>query len=44
MSRAGEKPGKGRYTCVICGHVVFLKRESDALGICPHCGSGRYAP
>ena len=44
MSKAGEQPGKGRYTCVTCGHVVFLKKDSDALGVCPHCDSKRYAP
>ncbi len=44
MSRVGEQPGKGRYTCVICGHVVFLKSDGEALKACPHCDSKRYAP
>ena len=44
MSGAGEQPGKGRYTCVTCGHVVFLRKDGDALKVCPHCDSRHYAP
>lgn len=44
MSNAGDRPGKGRYTCVMCGHVALLDSDREALPKCPHCGAERYAP
>ena len=44
MSKAGDRPGAGRYTCVSCGQVVFVESDGDSLGPCPHCGGTHYAP
>ncbi|MBS3774422.1 MAG: hypothetical protein KGY70_04500 [Bacteroidales bacterium] len=37
MYRTGEKPGKGRYQCTKCGHIIRLDDDSDTLPPCPVC-------
>ena len=37
MYTTGEKPGKGRYRCTECGHIIHLDDDSDALPPCPVC-------
>ncbi len=44
MSKAGEKPGKGTYTCVVCGWETTLEDENAVLPVCPVCGAEDYTP
>jgi len=44
MSQAGEAPGRGIYTCPICGEQVVLEDEDARLPQCPNCGGTEYVP
>ncbi|MDA3884983.1 MAG: hypothetical protein PF638_05250 [Candidatus Delongbacteria bacterium] len=44
MSKTGEKPGKGTYTCTKCGQKVTLDDNSDKLPPCPSCHGTNYRP
>ncbi len=44
VSRTGEKPGKGTYTCKKCGQTVVLDDDSDTLPPCPKCGGSEFRP
>lgn len=44
MSTAGEKPGKGTYTCTNCGTTVTLDQSADTLPPCPKCQKANYTP
>ena len=44
MSTTGEKPGKGRYTCINCGQVVVLDDNTDTMPHCPNCSETEYTP
>ncbi len=44
MSKTGEKPGKGIYTCTNCGSAVRLDDSSDTLPPCPKCSKTDYRP
>lgn len=39
MPKAGEKPGKGEYECLVCGFVENLTTDDEPLKECPHDGS-----
>jgi predicted RNA-binding Zn-ribbon protein involved in translation (DUF1610 family) len=42
MHSTGEKPGKGRYQCTVCGQIVVLDDSTDTLPPCPKCGATTY--
>lgn len=44
MSRTGEKPGKGTYTCTKCGYVIVLDNDTDTLPPCPRCHNTEFRP
>lgn len=44
MSRTGEKPGIGTYTCTHCDQRVRLDDRTDTLPPCPNCHNTNYRP
>ena len=42
MPKTGEKPGKGDYKCVTCGHRVVLNESADTLPCCPKCADTNF--
>jgi len=42
MLKAGDKPGKGIYTCNTCGQRVVLDDKNDTLQPCPSCSLTSY--
>lgn len=42
MYNTGETPGKGKYECTVCGAIVELENDTDALPVCPVCGVETY--
>lgn len=32
----GDIPGKGKYRCRLCGHIVYLD-DNEELPFCPKC-------
>jgi len=44
MSKTGESPGIGTYTCTDCGQVLELDNKTDKLPPCPLCGGTNYTP
>lgn len=39
---AGEKPGKGTYICIECGHRIILDHDEEMLPTCPQCHAFTY--
>lgn len=37
MPKTGQKPGKGRYSCVKCFTKITLDDSTDTLPPCPKC-------
>jgi len=37
MYKTGENPGKGKYQCTVCGEIITLDDDTDALPPCPKC-------
>jgi len=35
--KVGDKPGEGKYRCVLCGHIVYIDSKEEELPICPKC-------
>jgi len=42
MNAAGEKPGRGYYACRNCGRVIYLRRDGEALPVCPECNGAQW--
>ena len=41
MLLIGDVPGKGKYSCVICGFEVELK-DGEELELCPLCDGASF--
>jgi DNA-directed RNA polymerase subunit RPC12/RpoP len=42
MPTTGEKPGRGSYSCTMCGQIVILDDDSDTLPPCPKCSNTEF--
>lgn len=42
MYTTGQKPGKGRYQCTKCGHIITLDDDTDTLPPCKSCNGTKW--
>ncbi|MBW2998882.1 hypothetical protein KY321_05055 [Candidatus Woesearchaeota archaeon] len=41
MKFAGNKPGSGKYFCIMCEEEIII-RKNETLPICPSCNYNKY--